>query len=360
MEIFDSTSSRRGFVTRSAAAMAGFYALTSKTRAEAPKLVGHGKYQYEVLKGWGELDPAKYPVANCHEMVEDSKGRLVLFQTNTKNNVLIYDKGGKLIESWGTKYPGAHGLAIVHENGEDFLFLTDTSLGKVYKTKMDGTVLMELGRPDLEQYQKKTPNPKAQTDPKQPKEIQARWAPTNVMPAPDGSFYVGDGYGSSYVMHYSNKGDLIGSFGGPGKNPESLNTPHGGIVDTRNPDKPVLMICSRSDNAVKRFTLAGEYLDAIPIPGMRVCQVARRDGYMVAPHLEGLISVIDENNRVVSNPGGTAPEYGSDGKLGKIAMATDSPFIHPHGVWVDAEHSVYIAQWNSKNTYPVKLKRVQA
>lgn len=326
----------------SGAGAAGFFISTSKTRADAPSLIGHGNFQYEVVTGWGQLDPAKFPVANCHEMVEDSKGRLVLFQTDTHNNVLIYDKSGKLLESWGTEYPGAHGLDIVNEGGEDFLFLTDTKLSKVYKTDLKGKIVMELGRPDLAQY----------ADPKAP------FRPTNVMPGPDGSFYVGDGYGSSWVMHYDAKGNLLHAFGGKGKDDENLNTPHGGIVDTRDPQNHTLMICSRSDNAIKRFTLSGVHLQTIPIPGMRVCQLALRGDYMVAPHLEGLISVLDSENRVVSNPGGTEPVYDENLKLGEIKMAENSPFVHPHGVWIDDEDSIYIPQWNSGNTYPVKLMRV--
>ncbi len=335
---------RRKFLATSTAALAGsFNILTS--RASEPVILGHGAFRYEVEKGWGELDPANYPVANCHEMVEDSRGRLVLFQTNVKNNILIYDKGGKLLESWGTEYPGAHGLDIVNENGEEFLFLTDTKLGKVFKTDLKGKVVMTLERPPVAPYA----------------DGKAKYAPTNVMPAPDGTFYVGDGYGSSYVMHYDAKGKLLNYFGGKGDQPESLNTPHGGIVDTRNPDNVTLMICSRTDNALKRFTLSGIHLQTIPIPGMRVCQLALRDDYMVAPHLEGLLSVIDADNRVVSNPGGTAPALDAEGHLTAPAMdEKNSPFVHPHGLWVDAEHNIYVAQWNSGNTYPVKLKRIQA
>jgi peptidylamidoglycolate lyase len=336
------TTRRR--VLGAAGAFAGFGLLTSKVRAQAPTLIGHGDFRYEVVNGWGQLDPVAFPVANCHEMVQDSKGRLFLFQTNTKNNILIYDKAGKLLGSWGTTFPGAHGLAITNENGDEFLFLTDTQQGKVYKTTLDGKVVKEWGRPDLVQY----------SDPK------AKYAPTNVMPSIDGSFYVGDGYGSSWVIHHTHDGEIQNVFGGPGKADEHLNTPHGGIVDTRNGNNPTLMICSRADSALKRFTLSGVHIETIPIPGMRVCQVASHADYLIAPHLEGLISVVDRENRVVSNPGGTEPQYDSKQKLGTIQKAKDSPFNHPHGIWIDEEESVYIAQWASGNTYPIKLRRVKA
>ena len=35
--------------------------------------------------------------------------------------MIIYDKSGKLLETWGTNFPGGHGLTLVKENGEDFL-----------------------------------------------------------------------------------------------------------------------------------------------------------------------------------------------------------------------------------------------
>ncbi len=334
--------SRRRFIASSGTAFAGFYLSTSKTRAAAPQVIGHGDFKYEVVPGWGQLDPERTPVANCHEMSEDSAGRLILFQTDVRNNVVIYDKSGKLLETWGTEYPGAHGLDIVNENGEDFLFLTDTRKGLVVKTTMKGKVVFKLERPAISQYS----------------DAKAKFAPTNVMPAPDGSFYVGDGYGSSWVMHYDATGKLLNTFGGKGTTPESLNTPHGGIVDTRDEKNHTLLLCSRNDNALKRYTLEGEYLESISTPGMRVCQLARHGDYMIAPHLEGLISVIDNHGKIVSNPGGSAPSYDAKGRPGAITKNEDSPFAHPHGVWIDSDESVYIPQWNSGKTYPIKLKRV--
>ncbi|MDB4617329.1 hypothetical protein OAE25_01535, partial [Verrucomicrobiales bacterium] len=69
--------SRRRFVSTSTGAaiagVSGFFALTSKSRAQAPKIIGHGDFKYKVVEGWGNLDPAQTPVANCHEMAGDSK-----------------------------------------------------------------------------------------------------------------------------------------------------------------------------------------------------------------------------------------------------------------------------------------------
>lgn len=43
------------------------------------------------------------------------------------------------------------------------------------------------------------------------------YRPTNVAIAPNGDIYVGDGYGSSFVNHYNQRAEFIGTFGGLGK-----------------------------------------------------------------------------------------------------------------------------------------------
>jgi len=47
---------------------------------------------------------------------------------------------------------------------------------------------------------------------------------------PNGDIYVGDGYGSSYILQYNSKGEYIRTFGGPGKEAGQLLCPHGIIL----------------------------------------------------------------------------------------------------------------------------------
>ena len=54
-------------------------------------ILGHGDFRYKVDTAWGNLDPSKTPVVNCHEMVMDKKGRLIMVTDEAKNNIIIYE-----------------------------------------------------------------------------------------------------------------------------------------------------------------------------------------------------------------------------------------------------------------------------
>jgi hypothetical protein len=80
-------------------------------------------------------------------MIQDSKCRIVLLTNETKNNIIIYNKSGRLIDTWGSEFPGAHGLTLQQNGKEDFLFITDTNKHQVYKTTIDGKILLTIDPP---------------------------------------------------------------------------------------------------------------------------------------------------------------------------------------------------------------------
>jgi hypothetical protein len=206
-----------------------------------------------VKVGWGMLDAGKNPVNDCHEMVEDAKGRLIMLGNETKNNVLIYDKSGKLLETWGTTYIGGHGLTIVNEGGEQFLLICDTDRHQVIKTDLKGREIFKI------EYPKETGV----------YEHPAQFKPTEsaVNPA-NGDIFVTDGYGLNYVMQYDSKGKYIRHWGGGGDGVDKFKCNHGVVVDTRNKQNPTLIVTSRIENCWKRYTLDGKYLSTIALPGL--------------------------------------------------------------------------------------------
>ncbi|GAB3706654.1 peptidylglycine monooxygenase-like protein [Spirosoma flavus] len=350
--------SRRSFVRQAslatAAGMAAPTILSAKShnRHAEQVMLGHNGFRYRVVPGWGVLDASKNPVNDCHEMVQDAKGRILLLTNETKNNVLIYDKSGKLLESWGHDYPGAHGFSIGGEGNDQYLLIADTDRHQVIKTDLKGQELMKI------EYPRETGKYAYPT--------QFKPTETAINPA-NGDIYVVDGYGLNYVMQYDKSGKLIRYWGGKGETNDTFDCCHGIAVDRRNAANPTLLITDRRHNALKRFSLDGKYVSTISLPGSYICRpVIHKDNIYGAVFRStsdsypdsGYVQILDKNDRVISTPGGTTPTY-QDGKLGEQRKDfTQSAFLHPHDVLVDEDDSIYVAQWASKKTYPVKLERI--
>lgn len=309
-------------------------------------VIGHGKFQYRVDQQWCKADPASNPVKNCHEMVMDRAGRIYMTTDDTRNNILIFNKDGKVLGAWGHEYPGAHGLTLHDENGEEFLYISDYERHQVIKTKLEGTVVRTFEWPaDSGKYGG-----------------QNEFLPTEIALAPNGDVFVADGYGKDYVVHYGPDGTLKNVFGGP----EQLKNAHGIALDTRDKQSPCWLVTSRAENKLKRFSMEGNLLETIDLPGAYICRpvVFGENVYFAVLISQlpwdsgtGFVCILDKNNQMVSAPAGSTPRYGSDGKL-KPLYQTIQAFKHPHDVLVDADENIYVSQWNSGNVYPTKLTRV--
>lgn len=331
-------------------------------------IIGQGDFRYKVDKAWGKIGPSETPLLNCHEMVQDSKGRLIMIGDHTHNNILIFDKSGKLLDYWGSAYPGGHGLTLGND-GEDFLLIADCGWyqdktgkfnkqeGQIVKTSVDGRFRFAIGHPrTIGIYTDKEP-----------------FMPTETAIAPNGDIYVADGYGSDYIIQYTHNGQYIRHFGGHNNaNPDhNLQNAHGVTVDLRNKNNPQLICTSRSENCFKVFTMDGRFLQRIDLPGMHVCRAVMQGTTLYAGVCwsngadgktnwgdSGFVTILDKDNRVVSNPGGLPPVY-KNGVLQQALQDTANPvFSHGHDVCVDEDENLYVCQWKANFTPPVKLTRV--
>jgi peptidylamidoglycolate lyase len=305
---------------------------------------GQGQHRYRPVPDWGVLDE-KTPVKNCHGIVRDAEGHIVLLTDHIANNVIVYDKRGRLVSKWGTAFPGAHGLSIVSEDRREVLYITDLVTHKVAKTTLDGKVLEEWGWPE--------------TTGKYAKE--ADYKPSWTLHMKDGSFFVLDGYGRDYIVRYDAKGKMTRMFGGAEGGIVHWG-PHGGMID-----KETLLIAMSDQQYLLRLSLDGERLQQVDLPGGNPRQIRFHNGRYYVAHLadnwpkdrtsRGFVSILDQQLRVIANVAGSAPEYTDDGKL-RPMRHTENTFMHPHDLIVDEDDSIYVAQFDSGATYPIKLERV--
>lgn len=336
---------RRHFLKNSLWAAAGMGLVSWTSRGEL--ILGHGDFRYKVDLNWGALNAQFYPVKDCHELVQDKQGRIILLTNHTRNNVLIYDRDGQLLDAWGTEYPGAHGLTLKDEGGEEFLYITDTERHEVIKTTLNGRVVWTWAYPEGSGLY----------------DVPAQYLPTETAIADNGDVYVADGYGQQYIWHYNQKGELLNVFGGKGEGEEQFLNAHGICIDSRGA-APELLITARQQNQLKRFGMDGTLKGIIDLPGAYICRPVVHGANVYLATIwsgdgssgTGFVSILDKQNRLVSAPGGVAPVY-EGGQLRPMYQVL-RVFTHPHDVCVDEDENLYVAQWNAGFTYPIKLTRV--
>lgn len=337
---------RRTFIRNGTLVAAASVYITRDLFAQDKSVVyGHNNMKYTLDKQWCQADPLKNPVKDCHEMVQDAKGNVILLTNETKNNIMVFNTSGKLLKTWGNSFPGGHGLTLAG----DTLFITDTEKHQVYKASLKGEILLTLNAPKEDNLY-----PAAE-----------KFVPTEVAVTDRGDFYVADGYGSQYILHYDQQGKLLNYFGGRGDGEEKLDNAHGICIDNRN-GTPTLMVTDRSRNCFKQFTMEGQLIGIINLPGACVCRPVIKGENLYAavlrsPNLAaentGFVTILNKQNKVISNIGGTAPVYNAEGKLELMAQA-EKIFSHPHDVLVDRDENLYVAQWASGKVYPYKFNRV--
>ncbi|MEO1448292.1 MAG: 6-bladed beta-propeller, partial [Bacteroidota bacterium] len=70
----------------------------------------------------------------------------------------------------------------------------------------------------------------------------------------------------------------------------------------------------------------------------------------------GFVTILNKDDKVISNPGGTKPKY-RKGELQLMLQETPT-FMHCHDVCIDNDENIYVCQWNANKSYPIKLERV--
>jgi peptidylamidoglycolate lyase len=209
------------------AVMVGAWALGAE-----PKSKGH----YEVVHGWPQLPPG-FAFSQVPGIGVDSHNHVFVFHRGDTPVMCFEGATGKLVASWGAGLIGkAHGLAV---DREDNIWLTDIGHHQVFKFTHDGKLLMTVGVKDEPGLDGSHFN-----------------QPTDVAIAPNGDFYVSDGYGNNRVAKFSADGKYLFDFGHKGSGPGEFNTPHGITLD----NDGHVYVADRDNSRVEIFDANGKYI----------------------------------------------------------------------------------------------------
>jgi len=308
------------------------HATTHPVKSEAdlkPVRTGAGDHVYDTVPGWLE-QPAGEEIGNTHgQMVIDKAGNLYI-TSDGKYSILVYSKDGKYLRSFGKELSRVHGMQLVEEGGEEFIYIAHLGKSRIAKIKLDGTEVWSQGAPLKSGHYG---------------EDGAGYKPTGIAVAPNGKVYVVDGYGKNYAHIYSNEGVYEKSFGGRGKEGGKFQTCHGIAIDLRG-DTPLLLISDRENRRLQHFDLDGNFKAVITEGLRRPCSVSIHGKYVAIAELQARVTIIDENNKIVAHLGDNPNK--KQWAQNRVARDDwkDGIFTAPHGVCYDQDGNIFVMDWN--------------
>jgi hypothetical protein len=331
---------RRKFLQQTAASGAAaligptFLNATRKTESRRP-IIGTGEFRYECIHDWGRL-PSHLHWETTHGVTIDEAGFIYIkHQGHGKtplDTIVVFDPQGKFVRSFGKEYyPGGHGIDIRKEGNEEFLYLSDIAHGLVAKTNLKGEVVWKKGFPIEPDVYKKP----------------GQYRPTNVAFAPDGGFYIGDGYGSHYIHQYDKNAKWVRTWGGEGTAPGKMRTPHGLWLDDRPGRKPSLVVADRANARLQYFTLDGKHIGFVN-DVLFPAHFDIRGDVLLVPDLHARVSLFDRDNKPIVHLGDD-PDWRTEVK--KFQVRKDpkrwlpGKFVHPHDACFDKDGNIFVVEW---------------
>ncbi len=287
------------------------------------KLATH-ETKFEPVPLWAKLPhPMVFKEATSVDV--DSQDRVYVFNRGA-NPVIIFDKDGNFLETWGEgEFDRAHGITV---DNEDNLFLVDDLGHFVDKRSRDGKRLMRIG-------ERGKPSPWQGGQPFN--------RPTRVaIHSGTGDLFISDGYGNSRVHKYDSEGNHILSWGLPGSGPGEFSLPHN--IAMAGDD--MVVICDRENFRLQFFDLMGNFVKQVHMHRpMSIASVDTDQGVNLyvgeagAPPVQDGVPNLGLRVVVLDIDGDEITSFG-DSHGGEAP----NQFLAPHGMAVDSEGSVYIAE----------------
>jgi hypothetical protein len=302
-----------------------------------PPVIGERDFQFECQHDWAQA-PVGFPWYVTHGVTIDRDGMVYIkhraLKGSNTDTILVFDPAGRFVRSFGSEYcAGGHGIDIREENGQEFLYLSDTFNRQVVKTDLNGEWIWKIRYPrEAGVY-----------------EQVGKFSPTNVCFAPDGGFYVGDGYGSNYIHQYDQDARWVRTWGGTGSEPGKMKTPHGLWLDERPGREPSLVVADRANARLQYFTLDGQHLsfvEGLSFPA----NIDIQGPTMLVPDLHARITLLDAENKVLTHLGydqaWTETVLADNMALRKMPSKWEpGRFLHPHDACFDKAGNIFVAEW---------------
>lgn len=298
--------------------------------------IGTGEFTYEWHENWATIPDTETGRQNgrTHGVVVSKTGDVLVFN-QSRPAILRFSPDGQLKNAWGDRFGGAHGMTLVEEDGQEFLWLTDQNSTEVVKTTLDGQTILNLQRPPHPVY-----------------DGGAKYVPTWVAVnerrlGGNGDIWVADGYGSNYIHRYDERGAYIASINGTEGTAGAFKCPHGIRFVSRAGGAPELFIADRSNQRVQVYDADGRFKRAFGTDYLNSpCMFATHGDLLFIPELRARVTVADRNDKPLARLGenDAAASIAGWPQLPKDQIKPGK-FNSPHGMTVDAQGNLFVVEW---------------
>ncbi len=275
--------------------------------------------------------PAPWNFIQVSGVAVDSRGHILVLHRGAQP-LLDFESNGKLVRWWnsvtfsegkivaiapGDRIAGKAGYSAIYGaagcdscgahsirmDPEHNIWVVDAPGHVIYKMDPDGKVLLKLGQKGTAGTGHNTFN-----------------LPTDVGFAPNGDFYVTDGYGGARVVKYSHDGKYLLEWGSRGSGPGQFELPHNVVVDAQGK----VYVTDRDNRRIEVFDSNGKFLAQWPtVEGVSGLAITKDQNLWAGGVL------LDLQGRVVARLPGANAAGG-------------------HGVAVSDSGDVYLAQLSGK------------
>ncbi|GAA0981518.1 peptidyl-alpha-hydroxyglycine alpha-amidating lyase family protein [Acrocarpospora macrocephala] len=276
----------------------------------------------------------------------DADDRVYLF-TRFDHQVLVYERDGTFVRSWGLGlFTMPHGLTVGPDGA---IYCVDAGDHTVRKFTPDGELLLTIGTEGIPSDTGYTSTGPARVH--SVERVRHPGGPFNrctaLAVAPDGDLYITDGYGNCRVHHFTPDGELIHSWGEIGTGPGQFHLPH--CLDIT-PDGRVL-VGDRENDRIQVFDTTGKFIEAWTDVRRPCALTVAPDGTVFVAELwrpKGAKSFVhgemteDHPARlsVLGQDGGVLERWGDSTQ----DRAAPGNFIAPHGIALDSRGDLYVAE----------------
>jgi len=234
--------------------------------------------------------------------------------SNDRHFVMILDANGNVVEEWSQwndLFNMPHRVAISPYDPERAVWIVDRDNSQIFKFSHDGKkLLLTLGEKGV------IANDDTHFG-----------RPADISFAPDGSFYVADGYANTRIIKFDKNAKRVLQWGSDGTGPGQFKVQ---VHDVAVDQKGRVLVADRGNDRIQIFDANGKFLEEWPNVRKPSYIHITKDGYVW----------------VVSGQGNRLAKYDMNGKLltyWGIYGTFPGAFDDPHDLSVDAAGNLYVS-----------------